>query len=269
MQAITHDRYGPLETLERRDIEVPAIGEREVLVRVHAAGLHIGDVFAVQGSPLLARLATGLRRPRYGVPGFDLAGTVTAVGPAVTRFSVGDEVFGVGEGTAAEYARAGEDELVPKPPSLTFEQAAAIPTSALAALHGLRDAGRLRAGQRVLVNGASGGVGTFAVQIAKAMGAHVTGVTSTANVELLRSIGADDVIDYSREDFTRRTARYDLIFDNIENRRLADVRRALDPKGTPRPHPGRARARQGRRRGLTAPRCAAGRTPQDRPDRDG
>ena len=232
MQAIIHDAYGPLDTLERREVPDPTIGDDEVLVRINAAALHIGDVFAVEGSPFVVRLATGLRRPKYGVPGFDLAGTVVAVGSAVTRFAVGDEVFGSGSGTAAEFAKAGEDELVSKPADLSWLQAAAIPTSGLAALHGLRDAGRVKAGQKVLVNGASGGVGTFAIQIAKAYGAHVTGVTSSANVELVESLGADDVIDYTREDFTRLTGRFDLILDNIENRRLEDVRRALAPRGT-------------------------------------
>ena len=232
MKAIIHDHYGPLENLEQRDIEPPRVGEREVLVRVHAAAVHIGDVFAMLGSPFPVRLATGLRRPRYGVPGFDLAGTVEAVGAGATRFRVGDEVLGCGEGTAAELATTREDLLVPKPASLTFEQAAAIPTSALAALHGLRDAGRLVPGQRVLINGASGGVGTFAIQIARALGAEsVTGVTSTANVELVRSLGADDVIDYTREDFTRRAGSWDLIFDQIENRSLGELRHALTPTG--------------------------------------
>jgi NADPH:quinone reductase-like Zn-dependent oxidoreductase len=232
MLAIVHDQYGPIETLQARDIDQPVLGERDVLVRVHAAGLHIGDLFAVWGSPFPVRLMTGLRRPKRGVPGFDLAGTVEAVGRGVTRHRVGDRVFGAGDGTAAEFARAGEDLLVPMPAGLTFEEAAAIPTSALAALHGLRDAGRLEAGQRVLINGASGGVGTFAVQIAKALGAHVTGVASTRNLELVRSIGADEAIDYTREDFTRRAGAWDLIFDNVENRSLADVRRALTPTGT-------------------------------------
>ena len=232
MKAIIHDSYGPIESLERRDIEPPTIGDREVLVRVHAAAVHIGDVFAVWGRPLLVRTATGLRRPTYGVPGLDLAGTVEAVGSGVTRFSVGDEVFGEGAGTAAELARAGEDKLVRKPAAFDWTDAAAITTSGSAALHGLRDAGRLEAGQRVLIIGASGGVGTFAIQIAKAMGAHVTGVTSTSNVELVRSLGADDVIDYTREDFTERRGAFDLILDNIENRPLSAVRRALTPKGT-------------------------------------
>jgi len=232
VKAIIHDSYGPIESLELRDIEPPVIGEHEVLVRVHAAAVHIGDVFASQGRPLLVRTATGLRRPKYGVPGFDLAGTVETVGSAVTRFAVGDEVFGEGAGTAAELARAEERKLVQKPASMTWPDAAAITTSGSAALHGLRDAGRLEAGQRVLIVGASGGVGTFAVQIAQAMGAHVTGVTSTSNVDLVRSLGADDVIDYTREDFTERRGAFDLILDNIEDRPLAAVRQALTPKGT-------------------------------------
>ena len=175
----------------------------------------------------------GCRRPTYGVPGLDLAGTVEAVGSGVTRFSVGDEVFGEGAGTAAELARAGEDKLVRKPAGIRrgrTQRRSRPPASA--ALHGLRDAGRLEAGQRVLIVGASGGVGTFAVQIAKAMGAHVTGVTSTNNVELVRSLGADEVIDYTREDFTERRGAFDLILDNIENRPLSAVRRALTPNGT-------------------------------------
>jgi NADPH:quinone reductase-like Zn-dependent oxidoreductase len=232
VKAIIHDNYGPLESLERRDIEPPSIGDHEVLVRVHAAAVHIGDVFAVWGRPLLVRTATGLRRPSYGVPGLDLAGTVEAVGSGVTRLAVGDEVFGEGAGTAAELARAGEDRLVRKPAAFDWTDAAVITTSGSAALHGLRDAGRLEAGQRVLIVGASGGVGTFAVQIAKAMGAHVTGVTSTSNVELVRSLGADDVIDYTREDFSERRGAFDLILDNVENRPLSAVRRALTQKGT-------------------------------------
>ena len=233
MKAIIHDNYGPIESLERRDIEPPTIGEHEVLVRVQAAAVHIGDVFAVWGRPLLVRTATGLRRPKYGVPGLDLAGTVEAVGSGVTRFSVGDEVFGEGAGTAAELARAGEDKLVRKPAAFDWTDAAAITTSGSAALHGLRDAGRLEAGQRVLIVGASGGVGTFAVQIAKAMGAHVTGRDQhEATWSLCGSLGADEVIDYTREDFTERRGAFDLIFDNIENRPLSAVRRALTPKGT-------------------------------------
>ena len=232
MKAIIQDTYGPLEGLETREIDRPEIGPREVLVRTRAAGLHIGDCFAVKGSPWLARLATGVRRPRYGVPGFDLAGEVVAVGTGVTRYRIGDEVFGSGVGTCAEYARAGEDTIAPKPARLSFEEAAAIPTSALAALHGLRDAGKLRPGQKVLINGSSGGVGTFAVQIAKALGADVTGVCGTRSIDLVRSIGADTVIDRTERDFTQEGSRYDLIFDNIEDRPVSDTRRALTKTGT-------------------------------------
>lgn len=231
MLAVTHDRYGSLDQLQRREVAAPTIGEREVLVRVHAAGLHPADVFSVKGSPFPIRMETGLRRPRHGIPGFDVAGTVEAIGPGVTRFQVGDEVFGAGDGTAAELTAAREDRLVTKPAELSFEQAAALPTSGLAALHGLRDAGRLEAGQRVLINGAAGGVGHFAVQIARAMGAHVTGVASGRNAELLHSLGAHHVIDYTRDDFTA-TGPYDLILDNVENRPLGEVRRALAPRGT-------------------------------------
>lgn len=231
MLAITHDRYGAVDSLEHREVPAPELGARDVLVRVHAASLHPGDVFTVTGSPFPVRIDTGLFRPKRGTPGFDIAGTVVATGPAATRWRVGDEVFGTGRGAAAELAATAEDQLVAKPASLSFETAAAIPTSGLAALHALRDAGRVRAGQRVLVNGASGGIGSFAVQIAKALGAHVTGVASTANVELVRSLGADRVIDYTREDFTS-TGPYDVILDNVENRRLGDVRRALAPRGT-------------------------------------
>jgi NADPH:quinone reductase-like Zn-dependent oxidoreductase len=232
VNAIIGDRYGPMDALELREIDPPAIGDQDVLVRVHAAGLHPGDCFAVKGSPFPVRLFTGIRRPKYGVPGFDAAGIVESVGSRVTRFRPGDEVFGAVIGACAAFARAEEAGLVAKPAGLSFEEAAAIPTSALAALHGLRDAGRVQAGQKLLINGASGGVGTFAVQIGKALGAEVTGVCSAPNVELVRSIGADHVIDYTREDFTQGSARYDVILDNIENRTLTEVRRALTPNGT-------------------------------------
>ena len=232
MKAMLQEDYGSIDALESRDIGVPEIGDREVLVRVHAAALHIGDVFGVRGSPLPMRLATGLRRPKYGVPGYDLSGQVEAVGPGVLSLRDGDAVFGYTVGTCAEYARANENKLAPKPANFSYVQAAALPTSGLAALHGLRDAGKLRAGQKVLIIGASGGVGSFAVQIAKAMGAEVTGVTSTRNIELVSSLGADHVIDYTREDFTEGGPQYDLIFDNVENRSLADCRRALKPDGT-------------------------------------
>ena len=232
MKAMIQETYGSIEGLHASEIEMPAIGAGDVLIRVRAAAVHIGDVFAVQGSPVAMRMATGLLRPAYGVPGFDVAGIVESVGADVTRFRPGDEVFGMTDGATAEFARAAEARLAPKPASLSFEEAAAITTSASAALQGLRDAGKLQPGQKVLINGASGGVGTFAVQIAKAMGADVTGVTSTPNVELVRSLGADRVIDYTTTDFTTEGATYDLIFDSIENRSLSDVRRALKPNGT-------------------------------------
>ena len=232
MKAIIQDRYGSPDTaLELREVATPTIADDEVLIRTRAAGIHIGDAFAVRGSPFPVRLMTGLRRPKVGVPGFDVAGTVEAVGSAVTNHRLGDEVFGAATGTCAELVRAKTDLMVPKPAGLSFEEAAAIPTSGLAALHGLRDAGKLQPGQHVLINGASGGVGTFEVQIAKALGAHVTGVCSSANVEMVRSLGADRVIDYNREDFTAAGDRYDLIVDNVENRPLSAVRRALTRRG--------------------------------------
>ena len=232
MKAITYNTYGSFDVLAYRDVDLPTINEHEVLVRVHAAGLHVGDCFSVRGAPFGMRLVTGLLKPKHGVPGFDLAGRVEAVGEAVTHFQPGDEVFGASTGTCAEYARVGEQQLALKPAQLTFEQAAAMPTSALTALHGLRDAGKVQPGHKVLINGASGGVGSFAVQIAKAFGAEVTGVCSTQNVEMVRSIGADHVIDYTREDFTRSGPRYDVIFDNVENHSLSDCRRVLTPNGT-------------------------------------
>jgi NADPH:quinone reductase-like Zn-dependent oxidoreductase len=232
MQAIVQDRYGSTEVLQSRDIAVPEIGASEVLVRVHAASIHVGDWILMTGSPFVMRLATGLRKPKNRVPGTDFAGTVEAVGADVTRFRPGDDVFGWGAGAFAEFAHASEDQLVEKPRDLTFEQAAAIGVSASTALQLLRDDGAVQPGQKVLINGASGGVGTFAVQIAKALGAEVTGVTSTKNVEMVRSIGADHVVDYTQEDFTAGAERYDLILDNVGNHSMAQTRRALTPDGT-------------------------------------
>lgn len=226
-----HDTYGSPGGLALRTIPKPRPGVHEVLIRVHAAALHIGDVFAVRGQPLPVRLVTGLLRPKPGVPGFDVAGIVETLGGGVTRFAEGDAVFGVSRGTCAEYALAPDTHLALKPANLTFEQAAAVPTSALAALHGLRDAGGLTRGQTVLINGAAGGIGTFAVQIAKVMGASVAGVCSTPNVDLVRSLGADAVIDYTREDFTSGQP-FDVVFDNVENRSLSEDRRALTARGT-------------------------------------
>ncbi len=231
MKAILHDRYGSFELLELRDIPKPEVGDQEVRVQVRAAGLHVGDCFSVRGAPFVMRFATGLLKPRHGIPGFDVAGQIEAVGKNVTRFRVGDEVFGACHSACAELVCVEQDKLAHKPPKLSFEQAAALPTSGLAALHALRDVGKVQPGQKVLINGASGGVGTFAVQIAKSFGAEVTGVCSTQSLELVRSLGADHTVDYSREDFTVGEQRYDLIFDNVENRSLSDLRRALAPKG--------------------------------------
>ena len=241
MKTIVQDEYGSTDVLELRDIDRPEIGDTEVLVRVHAAGVNPGDWAIVGGLPYVARPVYGLREPKNAVRGTDVAGTVEAVGTGVTRFQTGDEVFGwcggLG-GAFAEYAAASEEALAPKPTNLSFEQAAAVAMAGLVALQALRDHGNVRAGQGVLINGASGGVGTFAVQIAKALGAEVTGVCSTRNVELVRSIGADHVIDYTLEDFTRKDQRYDLILDNVANHSLSELRGALTPTGTLVPNGG-------------------------------
>jgi NADPH:quinone reductase-like Zn-dependent oxidoreductase len=231
MKAIAQERYGEVDVLTLIDIDRPAVGDSEVLVRVRAAGVHYGDWHYMTGTPYLGRLVLGLRKPKLGVRGTDIAGLVAEVGSKVTAFKPGDEVFGWCKAGFAEYARASEDSLLPKPDGATFEQAAAVPTSGMTALQGLR-LGRVRAGQRVLVIGAGGGVGTFAVQIAKALGAEVTGVCSTAKVELVRSIGADHVIDYTQQDPLRTGQPYDVIFDIAGNRPLAQLRPALTPDGT-------------------------------------
>ena len=238
MKAIVQDDYGSPEALRLREIDKPEIGEGDVLVRVGAAGVNPGDWAIMSGLPYVARPVYGLRKPGTGVRGTDVSGEVAAVGSGVTRFRPGDEVFGWCTGAFAEYAAARETALERKPANLTFEQAAAVPMAGLVALQALRDQGKLRAGQKVLVNGASGGIGTFAVQIAKSLGAHVTGVCSTRNVDLVRSIGADQVIDYTRDDFTQSDQRYDLILDNIGNHSLSRLRRALTPTGTLVPNGG-------------------------------
>jgi NADPH:quinone reductase-like Zn-dependent oxidoreductase len=233
MKAIVQDTYGSTETLQLRDIARPGVGDDDVLVRVHAAGVHIGDWHVMTGLPYLLRVVGfGLRAPRARIRGIDVAGTVEAVGKGVTRFQVGDEVFGTCDGAFAEYASAREDRLAPKPANLTFEQAAAVPTAAFAALQALRDKGRIQPGQKVLIIGASGGVGLFAVQIAKSFGADVTGVCSTTKVDLVRSLGADHGIDYTRTDFTRSGQRYDLILEMGGRRSLSQLRRVLTPRGT-------------------------------------
>ena len=207
MKAIVYDHYGSYDVLSVSEIEKPAPKDGEVLVRVRAVGLHVGDCFSVKGSPFMVRAVTGITKPKGGIPGWDLAGEVEAVGAGVTQFKPGDEVFGGAQGTCAEYVTAKENELSPKPSSLTLEEAATLPTSGLAALKAMKDVARVQSGQKVLINGASGGVGTFAVQIAKSYGAEVTGVCSGRNAELVRSLGADQVIDYTQEDFTKGEQR--------------------------------------------------------------
>ncbi len=231
MQAITQDIYGPAEVLELEEIERPTPGRGEVLVRVRASSANIGDVFIMTGTPYVLRAMFGLRAPKIRVRGMDVAGVVEAVGDGVTRFQPGDEVYGLCDGALAEYACGKEDLFAPKPARLSFEQAAASPNCGLTALHGVRAAG-VRPGDQVLVNGASGGVGTFTVQMARAFGADVTGVCSPANLETVGEIGAGRVIDYTREDFTRGEARYDVVVDNAGNHRFADVRRVVRPGGT-------------------------------------
>ncbi|MFB6693257.1 NAD(P)-dependent alcohol dehydrogenase [Streptomyces virginiae] len=232
MKAIVQDRYGPADVLRLDEVDRPVPGRGEVLVRVHAAAVDQGVWHLVTGLPYALRPVFGLRAPRVRTPGMDLAGRVEAVGPDVTRVRPGDEVFGSCQGSFAEYACAKEDALAPKPAGLGFEEAATVPVSGVTALKALRDVGRVRAGQRVLVLGASGGVGTYAVQLAKAFGAHVTGVCSTAKTDLVRSIGADEVVDYTQEDPVDGSRRYDLVLDIAGNRPLSRLRRALTPRGT-------------------------------------
>ena len=210
MKAIVQDTYGSPDVLELRDIDRPVVGDDDLLVRVHAAGVDQGVWHFMTGLPYLFRIAgSGLRAPKARVPGLDVAGRVEAVGKDATQFQPGDEVFGICSGSFAEYAGAREEQVAPKPANLTFEQAAAVPVSAVTALQGLRDKGKVQPGQKVLIIGAAGGVGTFAVQLAKAFGAEVTGVCSTTKADLVRSIGADDVIDYTRDDFADGVRRYD------------------------------------------------------------
>jgi NADPH:quinone reductase-like Zn-dependent oxidoreductase len=231
MKAVTQQRYGGTEVLQLRDVERPSIGPDEVLVRIQAASIHVGDWILMTGTPLIMRFATGLRSPKNHVPGTDVAGIVEAVGGEVATLRPGDEVFGWGAGAFAEYTRAPESQFIRKPANLSFEEAAAVGVSASTALQLLRDDGKVQPGHKVLINGASGGVGTFAVQVAKAFGAEVTGVTSTRNLDLVRSIGADHVIDYTTTDFTSGGPRYDLILDNVGNHSMARTRRALTPNG--------------------------------------
>ncbi|HEX2312771.1 MAG TPA: NAD(P)-dependent alcohol dehydrogenase [Thermomonospora sp.] len=234
MKAWSWDRYGPPDVLTLKDVAEPRIARDEVLVRVRAASVNPYDWRHLRAHPKLVRLSIGLRRPKAGlVLGADLAGVVERVGDEVTGLQPGDEVFGeVRLGAFAEAVAVPYDRLAVKPAHLTFEQAASVPMAGHTALQGLRDSGRITAGQRVLVNGASGGIGTFAVQLARTFGAEVTGVCSTRNVDLVRSLGADDVVDYTREDFTQRKGRYDLLMDIVGDRSLAELRRPLTSRGT-------------------------------------
>ncbi|MGQ4601407.1 zinc-binding dehydrogenase [Nocardia sp. R6R-6] len=231
MKAITQQRYGSTEALEFGEVDTPVPGDDEVLIRVHAAAVNALDWHVMRGDPYLARPMMGWRGPRVRIRGRDFAGRVAAVGRNVTGLAVDDEVFGEADGAFAEYLTAAENVVARKPAGSTFEQAAAIPLAGNTALMGLRDLGQLEAGQRVLINGASGGVGTFAVQIAKAFGAEVTGVCSTRNAELVRTVGADHIIDYTIADFTCGTERYDLILDLVGNHSMAGLRQVLAPAG--------------------------------------
>lgn len=238
MQAIVINRYGSPDVLELKEIDPPALADDGVLVRVHAASVNAGDLFSLRGSPWLVRFSVGFPRPKDYVLGWDWAGRVEAVGARVTRFRPGDEVYAAAHGAFAEVAVAPEEKVALMPAGFTFEQAAALPTAGTTALQALRDAGQVRPGQKVLINGASGGVGHFAVQIARALGAEVTAVCSTRNVEMARSLGAGRVFDYTREDFTRSGQQYDLILDNVSSRSFADLRRALAPGGQIIPNSG-------------------------------
>jgi NADPH:quinone reductase-like Zn-dependent oxidoreductase len=231
MQAMIQDSYGSPAVVRARNVARPVIGDQEVLIEVRAAGVNPADWAIMGGLPYIARPVYGLRKPKQGVRGTDVAGVVATVGAGVTLFKAGDEVFGSSDGSYAEYSKAPQNALALKPANLSFEQAAAVPMAGTVALQAIRDRGKVRAGHTVLVNGAAGGIGTFAVQIAKALGAHVTAVASTRNLDLLRSLGADAVIDYTKEDFTRSGRRYQLILDNVSNHSLTALRRALTPTG--------------------------------------
>ena len=231
MKAIIYHRYGPPDVLKCEEVEKPTPGDDEVLIRVHAASVNPLDWHFMRGTPYLMRLTAGPRKPKSGRLGADVSGEVEAAGKSVTRFKPGDQVFGVCRGAFAEYGCVPESKLVLKPGSVSFEQAASLPVAAVTALQGLRGKGQVQPGQKVLINGAAGGVGTFAVQIGKWLGAEVTGVCSARNVEMLRRLGADHVIDYTRENFTQSAQRYDAILDNVGNHSLSDYRRVLPPKG--------------------------------------
>jgi len=235
MKAIVYTTYGPPDVLQLRDVEKPAPKDDEILVKIHASSINYGDSVLVRGKPFIGRLWSGLTKPKHEILGTDIAGRVETLGRDAKQFHAGDEVFGDiganGFGAFAEYVSVCESALALKPFNVTFEQAAAAPQAAVVALQGLRDSGQIQAGQEVLINGASGGIGSFAVQIAKSFGTRVTGVCSTRNLELVRSIGADEVIDYTQEDFTKSGKHYDLIFDIVANRSVSDYLLALKPRG--------------------------------------
>jgi len=235
MKAIVFDKYGSPDVLKLEEVEKPILADDKVLIRIHAAGANAGDWHVLRADPFPVRLFFGLLKPKYNILGTDIAGTVEAVGKNVTRFQPGDEVFGnvaeCGWGGYAQYVAACQDSIVLKPPNLSFEEAAVVPQAAVTALQGLRDKGQIQPGQKVLINGASGGVGSFAVQIAKAFGAQVTGVCSTRNMDLVRSLGADHVIDYTKEDFTQNGQQYDLILAVGGYHPISDYRRALSDEG--------------------------------------
>ena len=238
MKAIVQNDYGSPDVLKLAEVTQPVMKDDQVLVRVKAASINIGDVFTMRGSPWPIRLTAGFPRPKNYILGWDMAGVVEAADPGATLFRPGDEVYAACTSAFAEYVSVAEEKLALKPDRLTFEQAAAIPTAAITALKGLRDVGKLQPGQKVLINGASGGVGTFAVQIAKALGAEVTGVCSTRNVDMVLSLGVDDVVDYTREDFTQNGRRYDLILDNVASHSFSDLMRVLTPQGLIVPNSG-------------------------------
>ncbi len=238
MKAIVQNDYGSPDVLKLAEVARPEMKENQVLVRVKAVPINAGDVFAMRGNPWLICLTAGFPKPKNHILGWDIAGVVEAVGSNVTQFHLGDKVYASCGRALAEFVSVPQDKLAPMPDNLTYEQAAAIPTSAFAALKGLRDVGKLQPGQKVLINGASGGVGTFAVQIAKVLGAKVTGVCSTRNVDMVRSLGADDVVDYTRHDFTQNGQGYDLILDNVASHSFSEMMRVLTPQGRIIPNSG-------------------------------
>lgn len=238
MKAIVQNDYGSSNVLKLAEVIQPAVKDNQCLVRVKSVSLNAGDMFGMRGSPWLVRVTTGFPKPKNYILGWDMAGVIEAIGSSVTQFHPGDEVYAACNHALAEYVSVAEDKLALKPAKLTFEQAAAIPTAAITALKGLRDVGKLKPGQKVLINGASGGVGTFAVQIAKALGAEVTGVCSPRNVDMVRSLGADDVVDYTRKDFTQDGRRYDLILDNVASHSFSEMMRILTSQGLIVPNSG-------------------------------